>query len=254
MPTLREHLAAEPFALALSSGFFGFFAHAGMLTLLEDEGLAPTRASGSSAGALVAGCWSAGLDAPAIANTFLKLRREDFWDPAPGLGLLRGDRFRALLDETLPCATFEECRVPLSVSVFELRARRTQVVEAGPLAPAIHASCAFPGMFQPVRVGARSCLDGGIADRPGTLGLPEGTRVLYHHLASRSPWRRGQGPMPAPTRPGQVALVIEGLPRVSPFRLDAGRLAFEAARRATREALERPVGPEVRVHLPGPAA
>jgi hypothetical protein len=29
--TLREHLRERPFALALSSGFFGFFAHTGLL-------------------------------------------------------------------------------------------------------------------------------------------------------------------------------------------------------------------------------
>ncbi len=240
MPTLREHLRAEPFALALSSGFFGFFAHAGVLTVLEDEGLLPTRLTGSSAGALVAGCWAAGLDAPAIAERFLTLRREDFWDPSPGLGLLRGRRFRALLHETLPTRSFESCRAPLTISVFDLLARRTEVVARGALAPAIHASAAFPGMFQPVAVNARPCLDGGIADRPGTLGLPQGARVLYHHLSSRSPWRRKGSPaLAVPERAGQLALVLDGLPRVSPFDLAAGARAFEAARRGTRRALER---------------
>src|SRR4051794_5541513 len=57
--TLREHLREGPFALTMSSGFFAFFAHTGFLTVLEDEGLLPTRVSGSSAGALVAGAWAA---------------------------------------------------------------------------------------------------------------------------------------------------------------------------------------------------
>ncbi|MCB9635372.1 MAG: patatin-like phospholipase family protein [Sandaracinus sp.] len=239
MATLRDHLRAEPFALALSSGFFGFFAHAGFLTVLEDEGLLPTRLAGSSAGALVAGCWAAGLDAPAIAERFRTLRREEFWDPAPGLGLLRGRRFRGLLDETLPSASFESCRAPLAVSVYDLLARRTEVVDCGPLAPAIHASAAFPGMFQPVTVNARPCLDGGIADRPGTRGLPAGTHVLYHHLSSRSPWRRKGSPaLAVPGREGQIAVVVDGLPRVSPFDLEAGPRAFEATRAATRRALD----------------
>jgi NTE family protein len=239
VPTLREHLRAEPFALALSSGFFGFFAHAGLLTVLEDEGLVPTRLAGSSAGALVAGCWASGLDAPKIADRFLALRREEFWDPAPGLGLLRGRRFRALLDETLPNARFDACRAPVAMSVFDLLARRTAVIDRGELAPAIHASAAFPGMFQPVTVNARPCLDGGIADRPGTLGLPVGARVLYHHLSSRSPWRRRGSPaLAVPERVGQVALVIDGLPRVSPFDLAAGSRAFAVAREAARRALD----------------
>ena len=40
-PTLREWLAQGPFTLAMSSGFFGFFAHAGVLLALREAGLAP---------------------------------------------------------------------------------------------------------------------------------------------------------------------------------------------------------------------
>ena len=34
-PTLREWLRERPFSLALSSGFFGFFAHTGLVTVLQ---------------------------------------------------------------------------------------------------------------------------------------------------------------------------------------------------------------------------
>ena len=60
--TLREVLAEAPYGLALSSGFFGFFAHTGVLAALLDAGLVPARVSGSSAGALVGGLWAAGLE------------------------------------------------------------------------------------------------------------------------------------------------------------------------------------------------
>src|SRR5215212_4813676 len=98
LPTLREWLADGPFSLAMSSGFFGFFAHAGVMTVLEDVGHLPVRVSGPSAGALVGGIWASGLDAPRIRDELLGLRREDFWDPGFGLGLLRGRLFRERLD------------------------------------------------------------------------------------------------------------------------------------------------------------
>ena len=47
--------------------------------------------------------------------------------------------------------------------------------------------------------------------------------------------------MAVPRREGLTALVLPGLPRVGPFRLEEGARAFEAARRAAREALSRPV-------------
>ena len=190
MPTLREWLAEAPFTLGLSSGFFGFFAHAGALAVLEEEGLLPARVVGSSAGALAGGLWAAGLPAARIRDELLLLRREHFWDPRPGLGLLRGALFRRRLEELLPVDTFEACRRPLAVSVFDVGARETRVLDAGPLAPAVHASCAAPILFQPVRIGARTYLDGGVLDRHGLAGAAPGERLLYHHLTSRSPWRR----------------------------------------------------------------
>src|SRR5215831_5779294 len=149
--TLREWLAAGPFTLAMSSGFFGFFAHAGALSVLEGEGLVPARVCGSSAGALVGGLWAAGVPARDLCDELLRLRREHFWDVRPGLGLLRGSLFRARLEDLAPVPTFEQCRAPLAISVFDVGRLRTAVLRSGALAPALHASCAAPVMFHTVR-------------------------------------------------------------------------------------------------------
>lgn len=242
MKRLHDWLSEEAFALGMSSGFFGFFAHTGVVCALEEAGLTPFRVTGSSAGALVAGCWAAGVPAAALADELLSLRRRDFWDPSPGLGLLRGDLFGARLERLLPVRRFDECRVPLTVSVFDLPARRTRVLYEGELVPALRASCAVPLMFQPVWLSGRPCWDGGLYDRPGLSAIADGTRLLYHHLASRSPWRRPGSPsLRIPQRNAMTALVVDDLPRVGPFRLAEGQRAFTAAREATRRALEMPI-------------
>ncbi len=142
----------------------------------------------------------------------------------------------------LPVARFEACRLPFAASAFDLRALRTRVLERGALAPAIHASCAVPLLFHPVRHEGTLFLDGGVADRPGLAGVAGGERVLYHHIGSRSPWRRPGSPaLRVPARPGLAALVIDGLPRVGPFQLERGPLALEHAQREASCALERPV-------------
>ncbi|MEZ4259866.1 MAG: patatin-like phospholipase family protein [Polyangiaceae bacterium] len=239
-PTLRAWLAEGPFALAMSSGFFSFFAHAGFLAALEREGLRPSRTSGSSAGALVTGLWAGGMQSAHIADELTRLERRDFWDPAPGAGLLAGRLFRARIRELVSGRTFEQCRVPAAVSVFDVRARMTRVRARGDLADAICASCAFPGLFHPVRIEGRAYLDGGVADRPGLAGMPpDAPRVLFHHIASRSPWRRT--PPAPPTRPGMLTVVLDDLPRSGPFKLDQGRRALEIARDKALVALDRPV-------------
>lgn len=237
--TLGEWLAEAPCTLAMSSGFFGFFAHCGVLTVLEDRGVRVRSLAGSSAGALVTGLWAAGLDAVQQRDELMRLRREDFWDPAPGLGLLRGALFRARLEALLPVRTFAECRAPLALSVFDARKRRTDVLRSGAVAPAIHASCALPVLFQPVRHEGRILLDGGVLDRPGLEGVAPGERALHHHLSSRSPWRNADDPaLIPPKRAGLVALVIDDVPRTGPFRLREGAKAFEAARESAQRALD----------------
>ncbi|HEX3696145.1 MAG TPA: patatin-like phospholipase family protein [Polyangia bacterium] len=243
MTTLRDWLAAEPYTLAMSSGFFGFFAHAGLLSVLEAEGLAPARVCGSSAGALAGGLWASGLSAAQICDELARLRREDFWDVHPGAGLLRGSLFRARIEGLAPAKTFAACRVPLAISVFDVAAMRTAVLRDGALAPAVHASCALPLMFQPVRIGRRFYLDGGILDRPGLRGADADERILFHNLASRSPWRRpGSGALRAPSRPRMQVVSIDELPRVNPFQLQRGRQAIDSAARGMSLALARAVG------------
>jgi NTE family protein len=241
--TVRDWLAESPFALSLSAGFFGFFAHAGFVAALEEAGLAPKLVTGASAGALVGGVWASGTSAERIEAELRPLRREDFWDPAPGFGLLRGALFRARVEAMLAAPSFERARTPAAVSAFDVRARRTVVLRSGDLARAICASCAFPLLLQPVAVDGRAMLDGGIADRPGHAGLPRGVRVLFHHLASKSPWRRGHPEIPK--RDDMVTITLAGLPRLGPFRLARGAEAFDRARDATRRALAAPFAPSI---------
>jgi NTE family protein len=239
MRTLGDWLAARPFSLAMSSGFFGFYAHTGMLDALTRHGLRPQLVAGSSAGALVGAAWASGLEAHALADRLIALDRRDFWDPAPGAGLLAGRKFDRLLRELMPTPLAEHCRVPVKISVFDIARGRTRVIDRGDLAPAIRASCAVPGLFHPVWIGRRAYWDGGILDRPGLAGVPEGERVLFHHIAARAPWRAR--PPAVPRRPNMVTLVLDELPRSGPFKLEAGRRALELAREATRRALELPV-------------
>jgi NTE family protein len=253
MANLGERLRSAPFELILSSGFFGFFAHAGVVRALEEAGLAPSLVGGSSAGALVAGLWGAGLGAERIRERLFALRRADFWDPDPllglrggGPGLLRGERFARQLDEALAetgVQRFADCRVRVRVVAFDVEARRAVTLSDGELAPAIRASCSVPGMFQPVVIARRRYLDGGITDRAGIGAATPGARVVYHHLPAHSPWRRFTPSQSSPpARPDLHVLTEPSLPRLSPFHLHRGPRAFALAREMALRALEAPVG------------
>lgn len=220
----REWLAREPFTLCLSAGFFGFFAHVGLLEALEAAGLRPRRVVGVSAGALAGGLWAAGLPAGDLREELARLRRSDFWDPAfPWRGgLVRGDKFEAVLTRLLgPTGVrhIEDCPLPFTTLGADLLGRG-HVLDRGPLSSAIRASCAVPLLFAPVRHAGRRLLDGGLADGPGLTLLAPGERALLHHLQK-------QAPGPTSTR---LVLAPVGLPQPGPFALEEGLRAREAAR------------------------
>jgi hypothetical protein len=117
-----------------------------------------------SAGGLVAAFAAAGLPAARIAELVVAQRREHFWDPdylgiavdavrrghRPS-GLLQGARFCKLLEAFLPVPDFAGLATPLVLVGPSLSKRRPHVMPQGPLASAIHATCADPGLFQAVR-------------------------------------------------------------------------------------------------------
>ncbi|KIG13269.1 hypothetical protein DB30_00413 [Enhygromyxa salina] len=249
--THADWLAAEPFTLVLSAGFFGFYAHVGLVCALERACLRPRRVVGSSAGAICGGLWASGIPGPDLVELLRDLQRQDFWDPSwqdlrsaaaardPGtrLGLLQGRKLDALLANALAASglgveRIEQCEIPFAAITHELRSRRTHVHERGLLRPAIRASAALPIMFGPVRIDGRLHADGGISDRPGFSALAPNERALYHHLPHRSRWPRlsGDEASERTSSPTRKVITIDDLPRVHPAALHRGLAALTHAR------------------------
>ncbi len=248
--TLGEWLQEQPFTLTMSSGFFSFFAHCGMLSVLEEEGLLPKRVTGSSAGALTAACWAAGMSVKEIRELFFSISKQDIWDPGFGLGLLKGDKFRKRLRNALPVERIEQTAIPLAISVYERKTQQTHSYAEGDLPSLVSASCAVPFMFQPVNYQQNSYLDGGIKDRPGLHAVEIGERVFYHHIVSRSPWRRkGDTALQVPQRDNMASLAIAGLVRSGPSKLANGPIAYAQARLATQRALSQVLDKHATLHI-----
>lgn len=268
----------------LSAGFFGFYGHAGFVEALAEAGVTPGAWAGTSAGGLVAAFGAAGLEPRAITERVLAQRRSHFWDPdvwgialdtlkrghRPS-GLLRGDRFRGLLSRLLPVATFEALRQPLVLVATDLTHQRAEILRTGDLPSAVHATCAYPGLFQAVRRDARLLWDGGIIDKAPAVALHDAhgaelDALLIHHLPSRDDAREPSGALAWPqgmargfasvrreyfklqlqvlgARRVPTFIISSHLPRVGPGSMEAGATAVEAARARTLEALHQPPQP-----------
>ena len=141
---------------SMSSGFFRFYAHMGVLHALEENNCLRVRScSGSSAGALVTAFLASGMKPTDMPERVFSIKRENMWDVGIGLGLLKGQLFQQILEKQFPVQTFEECPIPLGVTAYDVLGFKTNCITTGNLATAVRASCTFPGLFQPVVIDSR---------------------------------------------------------------------------------------------------
>lgn len=186
--------------VAFSSGFFGFFAHAGFLAAIREAGIVPSAFAGASSGAIVAAMAASGMNDSAIRSMLFSLRKSDFWDPDPWhsvllmairlfrgyTGYLRGDGFARLL-EKLPVKTFEACNTPLAISATDLTQKKEAVFTDGDLIKAIQASGSVPILFKPAEINGSLYSDGGITGKApveALAGLCELDTIIVHFIAS----------------------------------------------------------------------
>jgi predicted acylesterase/phospholipase RssA len=87
---------------------------------------------------------------------------------------------KRLLAELLDGVTFEELRLPLRVIASDLVFARHKIFDSGPVAPAVLASSAIPGIFPPVQIGESVYVDGGALDNMNLeLALTLGARRIF---------------------------------------------------------------------------
>ncbi|MBI3663491.1 MAG: patatin-like phospholipase family protein [Acidobacteria bacterium] len=165
-PTPRkEDTAARPagIGLALGGGFARGFAHLGVLRILEAERVSITCIAGTSVGSILGAAYASGVPLERIIAVCREVRLKDFsrWSLSR-MGLASNDRMGELIRKWFRAVRFEQMRIPLAVVATDLGTGEPYVFRTGEVVDAVRASCAFPGMFQPVMHGSRCLADGGL--------------------------------------------------------------------------------------------
>jgi NTE family protein len=150
-------------ALALGGGFARGFAHIGVLQVLEENNIPISHIAGTSVGSILGAAYASGAPLERIIETCSKLRVRDIarWRVSR-LGLASNKCLGELIERVFETRQFEDLRIPLSVVATDLATGEAVVFTQGPLVEAIRASCAFPGLFEPVEIGTRYLADGGL--------------------------------------------------------------------------------------------
>ena len=202
--------------IALGGGGAKGVAHVIMLEALDELDLPPSCISGTSIGAIVGALYASGIraaelredltaasftaDGSIIDDIFNKnLRR--WWDlldlSFSGVGLLDIQEFLAHLQERIGVNTFEGLQIPLRIVAADFWEREQVVFDKGNLIPAVHASMALPGIFQPAQIDGRVLIDGGAVNPVPFDVLPADCDVVVaiDVLGQRTP--RDEDPLPS---------------------------------------------------------
>ena len=151
--------------LALSGGAARGIAHVGVLRALEENHVRVDAIAGASAGALIGGCYAAGLSIDELTTLARAFRwRRTARLSFSRLGLQTNAKMEKFLREHLPVTRFEDLKIRFAALTMDLQ-QGTAVVfrDAGDLPFAIRASTCIPAVYTPVRDSqGRWLVDGGL--------------------------------------------------------------------------------------------
>lgn len=149
--------------LALSGGVARGIAHIGVLKYLEEQQIKLSCLAGTSAGSIMAGLYCAGIPLDNLEKIALSFSWKDLFKlTLPRFGLVDSTLLEKLIKSYIGNITFSELKVPLLINAVDLIKGKEVVFDSGPVALAIRASCAIPGIFTPVKINGQLLVDGGV--------------------------------------------------------------------------------------------
>ena len=270
---MARRLSGNSVGIVLSGGGARAFAHIGVLQELIAAGARIDRVAGVSMGAVIGALFAMGHDADEIDAICFEewVRRRPLSDFAvPRHSLIRGNRFRSMLDRTFGTTLIEELPRSFMCGSTELRSGRLEIARYGPLWEAVGFSINLPVIGPPQVRGRQMFIDGSLVDNLPVKALAdmgEGPVIAVDVKAAFERSKNGQAAVRAPgaqtPRPPSLGETLtrvlllgsentaeaarrhadllikpraEGVGLLEFHQLDTAR---EAGRAAAREALER---------------
>ncbi len=153
-------------ALVLGSGGARGLAHIGAIEALEARGYTITSIAGCSMGSIIAGMYAAG-ELKKAKDWFLRvdkqliLRMMDI-NLFSGNSLVKGQKIILELQKVVPDRPIEQLNIPCTIVASDMMNTEEVLFRTGSLFEAVRASISIPLFFQPVQIGHRLLIDGGI--------------------------------------------------------------------------------------------
>lgn len=231
--------------VALGGGAAKGFAHIGVIKMLEANGFEPVVVSGTSAGSVVGALYASGMDAFQMQQKAVALDEASIRDIRLfSGGLVQGQKLQDYVNAQVGNKRAEQLKKPFAAVATQLETGERAVFVRGNVGQAVRASSSIPGVFEPVIIGGKSYVDGGVVspvpvDAAKQLGAEF---VIAVDISSRATGQRPTGLLGAV---GQSITIMgqrlgeQELARadvvIRPAVLDIGAADFEQRGRAILE-------------------
>jgi NTE family protein len=205
----------------------------GMLRALLEAGIKPDLILGTSVGAINGSVLAADPTEESVA------RLAELWTGLSTGGIFEANLFtrlgtaartrthmysnavlRRMLESDLPVSRIEELAVPFQCVAASIERAAEHWFAEGPIADAVLASCAVPGLLPPVAIDGEHYLDGGLVNSvPVGRAVTLGARTIYVLHVGRL-----EQPLRPPRRAWEVAAVAFEIARRHRFARDTADL------------------------------
>jgi len=149
--------------LALGGGAAKGIAHIGVLSALEEAEVDISYISGTSVGAIVAALYAFNVDTETIGSLARRLTMSKVTSfKLNKTGFFSTNSLRELMLEYLGEVNIEDAKIPLAIVATDINSGEEVVFTRGPVADAVCASAAVPGIYIPVVIDGRTLVDGGL--------------------------------------------------------------------------------------------
>jgi len=151
--------------LVLGGGGARGLAHIGVIQVLEQANIPIDMIVGTSAGSIAGALYADNPNAADLRTIFTNAKRKDFIDFSLlhiFNGPITGKALEQFLRTNMHASDFRELKIPFVAVSTDLEKGVSYPIDAGPIAPAVHASVAMPLYFHSVQLDGRTLVDGGV--------------------------------------------------------------------------------------------
>jgi len=169
--------------LALGGGGARGYAHLGVLKALREANIPIDVIAGTSMGAIVGAAYATGYRSDELVNMALQMgwrRLFGLADPTiPRQGVIAGNRLEKYFETLTGGREFNQLEKTLVIVATDINTGEEVRLNSGPVARALRASTALPGVFCPVKSGRYLLVDGSVTTPvPAVAAMEAGATVV----------------------------------------------------------------------------